>query len=473
MGQKSRSLSNITLIYAMGNMASKMISFVLVFFTTYYLTKKELGFYDIILTTVSLISPFINWQLTDAVLRWLLENSDEENTSKVFTNIFCILVANSLVFLLVYWGIICFFPIEDKILIFLLLLTQSISPVTQIFARGNGKNVLFAVSGVLYTIIYTILTLLFLVVYGLKVQALFIANISANLGLTIFVLVKGKYYGCFDRKKIDFALCKKLILFSLPLIPNSLGWWLYSSANRYIVLFFLGLESSGVWAISYKIPTILTLFHSLFFLAWQEKSIREYNSPNRDKYFNDVLNKYVPLALGIVISLVAASKPLLGFIVEKSFFEAWKFAPFLLLATFFQSMALFYGVGYLCAKETKKVLATTLIGGFSTLTSSVILVPFFGLYGAGLGVVIGFFVMFIVRWKQTKKYFAIKFPLEKTIYMMAAIGVCWTLSYSDSISIQIVNNLIALSIAIFANKELIGDKINMLNHLYHEKRHVG
>ena len=145
----------------------------------------------------------------------------------------------------------------------------------------------------------------------------------------------------------------------------------------------------------------------------------------------------------------------------------------MLLATFFQSMALFYGVGYLCGKETKKVLSTTLIGSFSTLTSSIILVPFFGLYGAGLGAVIGFFTMFIVRWKQTKKYFSIKFPLEKTIYMMAAIGMCWALSYSNSISIQIANNMGALCIAFYANKEMIGTKINTLNKFYHEKRHAG
>jgi len=170
-----------------------------------------------------------------------------------------------------------------------MLLAQSILPLFQIFVRGSGNNILFAVSGVVYSILYTALTLLFLLVYNLKVEGLLIASSSAAILTALFIFVKGKYYSYFSIKQLDIVFSKTLIMYSLPLIPNTLAWWLYTSANRYIVLFFLGLEYSGIWAISYKIPTILTLIHHLFFMAWQEQSLREYNSPNRDNYYSEVL----------------------------------------------------------------------------------------------------------------------------------------------------------------------------------------
>jgi len=255
----------------------------------------------------------------------------------------------------------------------------------------------------------------------------------------------------------------------MPLIPNHIAWWLFSSANRYLVLYFLGLEVSGIWAISYKIPTLLTLVSTLFFMAWQEKALREYSSPNRDNYYTEVLEKYVSLLLGIIIVLVAASKPILYCVVQKSFFISWKYSTFLLLAIFFQNLSLFYGVGYFCAKETKYVLYTTIVGSSVTIVSGIILIPFLALYGAGIAAGLGFFVMFLVRLRQTKKYFTIRFPLARTLYMMACIAVCSALSYSESIIIQFLNNTAALSVAAYVNIDLIVSKLNDVRQLCRTK----
>jgi len=459
---KTASLTNVTVIYAIGNLASKLISFVLVFFVTYYLTKEDLGTYDIILTTVSLITPILSLQLTDAVLRWLAADGSSANTSKVITNILFIILVTVLAFMPVYLLAGVLMPIPSQLMVFLLIATSAMLPLMQIAARGNGKNTLFAVSSVVYASVYTAFTILFVVVYQMHVEGMLYANISANICTFLFIFAKGKYYATLDKKLIDLQFCKELILFSFPLIPNALAWWAFSSANRYIVLYFLGLEANGIWSISYKIPTIFSIFTGIFFMAWQEKAIREYNSPDRDRYFMTVLNTYVPLSLGIVLVLAAASKPLLYFLVEKSFFVSWKYTIFLMLANYFQSLALFYGVGYYCVKETKQVFYTTLFGSFMTIACSVALVPLFNLYGAGIATMLGFLVMFLIRLKQTRKYFRIDYPLLKTCFMFACIAICSLVSYFDAVWIQVVNTIVAIAIAVIINWEFILSKLNQL-----------
>lgn len=454
------SLTNTTMLYAVGNLASKMISFVLVFFTTYYLTKADVGVYDIILTTAALVSPLIYMQLTDAVLRWLLTDNSSLNTSKVFTNVVCILIANSFLFSALYWLVVNFIAIPSNGIVFLLLLSSTMLPLLQMFSRGNGKNALFAGSSVVYSFIYTIFTLLLVVVYKFKVDGILYANIAANIVTFMFIYISGKYYSNFNIKQFDYVFCKELIIFSLPLIPNALAWWLFSSANRFIVLYFLGLELNGIWSVSYKIPTIISIFTSIFFMAWQEKAIKVYNNPERDKYYTDILNTYVSLSLGIILVLTAASKPMLYFLVEKSFFVSWKYTVFLMLATFFQSLALFYGVGYYCEKETKQILYTTLIGSLSTVVFSVVLVPFFQLYGAGIATLLGFLVMFLIRLKQTKRFFTITYPLQKTLYMLAGIAICYLMSFIDSVLIQLINNAAAISIGFYINRKFIFSKMS-------------
>ena len=80
----NKSLLKLTILYTIGNLSSKVISFVLVFFTTFYLSKEDVGAYDLILITLSLLSPFVTFQLTDAALRWLLDNDTVDNKKRVF-----------------------------------------------------------------------------------------------------------------------------------------------------------------------------------------------------------------------------------------------------------------------------------------------------------------------------------------------------------------------------------------------------
>ena len=74
----------------------------LVFFTTFYLSKEDVGAFDLILITINLLIPFITFQLTDAALRWLLDNESKEQSENVFSTIsFIVLISNVLFFVII------------------------------------------------------------------------------------------------------------------------------------------------------------------------------------------------------------------------------------------------------------------------------------------------------------------------------------------------------------------------------------
>ena len=98
METKSNSLLKNTLLYSIGNLASKGLSFILVFFTTFYLSREDVGVFDLFLTTISLLTPIVTLQLTDAVLRWLIENNQFENKARVLTTSSLILLISIFIF---------------------------------------------------------------------------------------------------------------------------------------------------------------------------------------------------------------------------------------------------------------------------------------------------------------------------------------------------------------------------------------
>jgi O-antigen/teichoic acid export membrane protein len=78
--------------------------------------------------------------------------------------------------------------------------------------------------------------------------------------------------------------------------------------------------------------------------------------------------------------------------------------PFLLLGTVFSSFSTFLGTNYIAAKQTKGVFKTSIYGGVVSTILNLILIPLFGIIGAGISSMLSFFTVFIIRFYDTKKY---------------------------------------------------------------------
>lgn len=428
------------------------MSFVLVFFTTFYLTKEDVGEFDLILITISLLSPFITLQLTDAALRWLLDNHSKANSTKVFSTISVILFISLIIFLIGIGLYSYYFPIKYIVLLYVLLFFQSFNMFFQQCIRGFGKNTMYVATGLINTFIYVGLAILSLVVFKLKVDGLLYANIIATLITSIIIFVSGKLYKFWDINSITFEFGKNLLKYSTPLIPNSLSWWAISSANRYIILFYLGAAANGIFAIAYKLPTILLMFVNIFYLAWQEKAIINYDREDRDEYYSVVFEKYVRLLFSLSILIVAGNKILLSFIVSKEFFDAWQYTPLLLLSIVFSSMAGFYGTGYLSAKKTSGAFISSVFGGLATVGLSFLLIPKFGLYGASIAICIGYLVLLVIRIAHMKEIFKIDFPIKTFTMFMILFSIVSLLNYGN-IYVLMFNILLTVLVLSFFNKD--------------------
>ena len=75
---KGRKLAGGVFVYAIGTFGTKFLSFLIVPLYTYYISTTDMGIYDILLSTVSLLSPLITLQISDAAYKWLLQEDQVE-----------------------------------------------------------------------------------------------------------------------------------------------------------------------------------------------------------------------------------------------------------------------------------------------------------------------------------------------------------------------------------------------------------
>ena len=450
MKRAQKSLFQLTILYSIGSFSSRLMSFVLIFFTTFFLSTDEVGHLDLIFVTLNLAIPVVTFQISDAAFRWLLEDDSNLNRTKVFSNVSILLVISFCLYGLAYLIYDQFISAVDFFLFPALVFFQMFNGFFSQFVRGIGNNKEYVIRSLTISFLYVLFSIIALVYLQLKVEGLIYANILAGFAGSVLLVVRTGLYRYFKTNEFSFAFSKKLLAYSTPLMPNNLSWWAVSSANRYIILILLGASANGIFAIAFKLPTILSMFISIFYLAWQEKAIRNYNNEDRDNYYSLTLAKFLRYLFSLAILILAMNKFVLQFIVSEKFHSAWQYTPVLLVGLIFNSIAGFYGTGFLSTKKTKGALTSSFVSALLTIILSFLAIPIIGLHGASLAICVGYLVLCLIRVKQMKKFFSIRFPTNDFIHFSCLFALVALLSLGG-VFLQVISIVTAILSVILIN----------------------
>lgn len=416
MSKGSRLVKN-TAIYAVGNFGSKILAYVMVLVYSYYISTDELGVYDLIVTTTALVQPLVLLQINEGVYRYLIGEQDFDVTLSTGFRFICftssissiIWLIGSHVFGVSYSWLILIYSASSM---FYLYFSDAI--------RGLGDNYLYAATGVVNSIVMLVFEVAGLVVFRLGFIALLISKSVANLFCIILMLKKEKRIRGVLRTQSSLIKLRELLNYSVPLVPNTVCWWLINSSDRYIVLIFLGTAFNGIFSMAHKFPTILSTVASIFYLAWQESAIKEYDSKDRDAFFSGIFDKYSSLLLSLSFVAVPATQIVISLFVSSDYKTAWLYAGLLYLGATFSALSSFLGIGYQISKETKRSIATTIFAAMLNAVINISLISVIGLQAASLSTFVSYFFLFLIRIRHTKKYFTLSVKWIKVISMTIA-----------------------------------------------------
>lgn len=460
-----------TLIYTIGNLLSKIIGFLMLPVYTNYLTTSQFGRFDLLITAVTLMLPIVTLQISDAAYRYLVDEEDEREKEKVITNAFFGLLINVVVgFSVVMLILILTYQITytklELICFFLLAFSNLLFVFLQQVIRGLKSNKEFALSGIINALLLALLSILFLVFMDLEYIGLLIANILAYFMAVAYILFKINIFKYVKFKLFNARLYKILILYSIPLIPNLISWWAINFSDRMLISYYLGVDQNGIYAIANRFSTILFFMTTVFNLAWQESAILSFKDSNKDKYYTLVFSKYLRFLFTTILILISGIGIAVPIILNESYQEAQYIVPFLFYGVVFSAFSSFYGTGFQSSKNTNEAVVSSLAAGIINIGLNILLLPRIGVLAAGISTLIAFFIMWLIRVYQTKKYFNIKINIKDFISLIL-INILFVLVFFVTHYIYIKLFLFALSFAIFAafNRDMISQIIKKLGSL--------
>lgn len=452
---REKNLFKNTIIYFIGNFGSKFLGVIILPLYTNFLNKDQFGYYDLVYTYITLLTPFITLQLSDGIYRYLLDSKNKNEISNVITNSLSIIGKNIIIANIIGLLLFQFVQFDYKYLFLIQLNSMIFYSIWIQIARGLKENILYSLAGIYFTLVSLLLNVLTVMFFHYGVKGLIISNILASLLTFLYVEFKLKVFKKINAKLKNTEFKLKLIKFSLPLMPNVVSWWIMNVSDRSVLTYYMGMDSVGIYAIANRFPSIILLLNTIFSLAWQESVITEHKSKDDADFYSRMFNHYLKFQFTGVIIFLAITKFLMALLVGKEFYSAWEYVPFLYLATIFSGFSSFYGASYLSSEKTLGSFYTSIIGAILNLLLNIILIPHMGIQGAAISTFLSFLAMWVARIFNTRKFFKAKINIQDLLVLSVITGIFIYLYFYNNIFLEIALIFVAFVVFALYNKNLL------------------
>lgn len=399
----TRLLSN-TLIFTVGKFVSKLIVIFMLPFYTSYLSSAEYSTSDLITNLCNLLIPLACLGVSEGIFR----NAADKNLDKeaFFTNGTMLMIFGSLGFLALSPLLNLTGYFNDYVrLIVCYVLSSNIHSVCSQYVCAIGRTKLFAIQGVVNTILTVTLNIIFLAGFNMGINGYVLSIVLADFITTLFVFAVAKLYSAFKPSKISGRVMKDLLKFCLPLVPSTIFWWITGVSDRYMVAFMRSDAENGLYTAAYKIPTLLTYVVTIFNDAWRLSAISESDDRKVCSDFYSQIYKYYISVMFVGGGLLSVAAQIFARILfADSYYIAWIFIPILSMATVFTALNTFLGSVYFTVKKTSMSLYTALIGAIVNVGLNFLLIPKWGAMGASVATFASYFIVYAIRALTMKRF---------------------------------------------------------------------
>jgi len=457
MSESARLIKNTGLI-AIGNFGAKMISFLLLPLYTSLLSTSEYGTYDFIVAVSAFLLPIVTMSMHEAMFRFIIdaEHNDKE-FKKIITNSLCAVMLGIGVMGTTMLVVEYIMRTGLMLYIFVYVVANSIYIFANNMLRGMGRMKTFALVSSSKNIMQLILNVIVVAVFRWGMEGLLLALCASEMIAFIAVAYIARLWRQIDFKSISFLYIRKLLKYSLPLIPNSLSTQIINISGRLVISGFMGNAANGIYAVSYKFPTMVDTMYHFFYTAWSESASRVFSRGEEEakKYYrtlHDTLDNFV---FSAILVLVASMPIMFRILVKGDYTEGFIYVPMLLFAMYFSSMAKFFSGIYTALKKTRIMASSTIIAAVINLVVNIALIKFWGLYAAAFSTLLADVLLMFMRRRFLKDFIVFELNLPKTIARFIVVGiVICVYDYNNPVKI-IVGILVATIYAIIENKMIL------------------
>lgn len=430
-----RQLFSDTVIYGLGYIAARLVTFLLLPFYTNILTTAEYGIITLGLVFAGIVKILYKYGSDSVLIRYYDIDSSQGSKRAVFSTLFWSLLAVSVVLsliILVFETSIARLLFDDaqKTVLVLMLIgiiifdTLTILPKT--ILRIHERPVYFSGVNLVNVVITLGLNIYFIGYLSMGAAGAFLANLIAS-GSLILCLLPAMTDDL--RPRFSWNLWKEMLGFGIPLIVVQFSGMVMELIDRPILKELTDMATVGLYGAGYKLGIFMMLVVVAYNFAWQPFFMKVGRQQDGPQVFSRIFTYFMFILCGMFVVLTLLLEyivkiPVFGVpLIGEDFRSAVHMVPIIFAAYIAYGAYVNFLPGIYLKKRSGKLALFTSVGAVANIGGNLLLIPVLGIHGAALSTLLGYLIMAGALYFTHQSLYPTPYQWEKVSITLIAAAV--------------------------------------------------
>lgn len=451
----SKKLVKNTTIYALGDIIPRFLNFISFPILTRYLLPSDYGIVNYVnaLTTFLTALGFLCINTYYLVHYYRCESVADQK--KLLGNLFSFVIGFNLLIVILFLLLgnnvfqflgskISFYPYIVIALAFNFFNVFAILPSA--LYRLLEKPMLLTIINVSNGVLTMALTFILVIHYKYTALGVLYANLIVSFLFSFIFLYTIREHIIWN---FNFKQIKKVLAFSLPLVPGTIAYYATTLSDRILINKYLTLNDLGIYGTASTLALILTIFSNGAYKAFEPHIFKKWGSDGFKSTFESLRNGFIYILLIGVLCLSVFSKEFFQIMTNVKFHSAYWYVPIIIIGVYSSSISMLYGTIITAKGKTKISSLINTTGAGISIILNILLLQRYGLIVAAVVSSFAMTVMMAISiWYAGLKIERLK-PLLSILISAIAIYVLVYMVDIKQIVLSIVFKIFVVSIVIY------------------------
>jgi O-antigen/teichoic acid export membrane protein len=420
-------------IYGLSGIITSFIGVFLIPLYTKVFNPEDYGVIALLNSLQSVVTIFIIFGMDNSFAVWYWDKPTEEGRSAAVSNWFFFSLSLGF-FTALILGLssyyVAMFLLGDSHLYPLVILfainifLASTQKLLNLWFRVRRKPV-HAVSFNLFISLLTIgLNVWFVLIKHVGIPGIYYSIcITSFISLAITIVILRKYIAL---KFIQLGELRRMVKFSLPLVPTGLIFWVMGAATPYFINFLMHDKAEiGLYQIGSTAASLLGLGTFAFFQAFTAYALSISKEEGAKNIYAKILEYYIYIGMSCALLLGLLAKFILHLFTNEKYISANIVIGILAFNVIIGGIVQVVSLANLLAKDNKPIARSALYSVMITVAGYFTLIPFFGKEGAAIAVGLGNLATAVYVTIKAQKLYFVPYQFKRMILFSLLMIGCY------------------------------------------------
>lgn len=446
--------------FSIGPIVGAVFSFITIPIITYFISPSEYGRVSMFTLFQNVLGMIAYLGLDQAYIKFYHDEEDKEKLMlhSIFPAIGLAVLVSIGVFLfkepLATW---LYGSTEDLSCVYILIPYLPFFVVERFILikyRMEQKGMLYSFFSIFSKAVLLILSVLTLKYYLCGYQSVIYSTVLAQILTTVLLIISCHKNNRITVNEWEWSYVKKLLKYSLPLIPATIVGWVLNSMDKIMVRSLCDYQQLGLYDTALKIVSVLAIVQNCFSTFWSPIAFKWNKEKKATEKFEEV-GKILSIIMISMFMGILTFKEIIIKILSPDYYNAVEILPFLLIYPIMYTVSEVTVVGIYFSGKSSTTIIVAVCSCVLNVTLNSLLIPKYGAIGASVATGCSYVLFFWLRTIISRKVWR-PFSINYYVYITVIILVqCFINIICRGILLNILNIILIIAFLLANRKTII------------------